>query len=1380
MNYSLRQSLMAGASALVFTMGVSVAQAGVTQFGANAFINANSVTNNSSQDNGDTRRNDITNSHNPGAGIVHEQQNNGNNNSINAATAVTANMQGNVNISNGAFVNSFTAENDTVTNLGNRRNDILNSFNGFDGELTVQQNNGDHNEIGAATAIYGSTVGLGDITQNADARTDTEFQTSNDGRLRDNGSTRNNLINPSFNNSNGVATIQQNNGNANALAAATAVTTADNSADDIDQTVTAVADSDDNNVLDEESRRDNQIGRTGGGAATGAFNNADGIVTVQQNNGDANAISAATGVVGIGVNPGDSNVDEINQDVTASDNDLDRVNTDDRGLSRRNAITESFNLADGVVTVQQNNGNANQMSAATGVVGVTNDVTVDDIDQNVLARFNDVGDFGSVSADDAGGPRTNDVTNSFNGSTGVITVQQNNGDANTMNAATGVVGILDDVTGSDDVNQVVEASDSRISEEFNVSTNTAREGDVRTNTIDPSFQRAAGVVTVQQNNGDANSINAATGVVGVGADGDNQTGNLGDDLNQRALTEDNEVEFPFVTDRGGRRTNTVLNSFDDFSGTATVQQNNGNANSINAATAIAGVENNVGGNISQDTDDDVEAEDNEVKVNARVPRAARRANNITDSFDRVTGNVIVQQNNGDANSMNAATAVVGVGGNVSGDVTQEPNSEGNDLDDSNIDDLGSNRNNSITGSFNPAAGVSVVQQNNGTGNSVNAATAVVGVDGNIGGDLLQGALPNNEVDTDDNDIDNITVDTSNDATRRNTISSSFRTAAGVHTVQQNNGDANTLNTAVAVAMVGGSTGDVSQVVDANDNTVTNVQGTDLDGESDRDNAIQNSFISTSGIATVQQNNGGANTVNAAVAVAFVGGEVDEVTQDLDTSGSVSNVVTNSVIQGATTTGGDRDNLINPSFNMSAGVVTAQQNNGDANVMEASTAVLVADGGVDDGDDVTQNVVNSGTVSLLTEFEDDNGNPRNNRIATSFDDASGTMTVQQNNGDANVIQAATAYLLIDGGNSGDESSQTVAVSGGLSRNFNTDDDEIGRRDNSVDSSFNDASGVATVQQNNGTGNVVSSATAVMVDRGTSTNAGADDVNVQSVSTRGTIVLVTSDRDNVNTRPTDRSNLVDNSFGGEDAGPTFAGIATAQQNNGDNSVVLSSTSVRANDGSADDLDAVNSATASTSGFIRSSAYNNANNPGNDGDPTNTISRSFTGAAGITTAQQNSGNNNIIGAAVGVLANNMAGGTPSGEPVTSSAMGSAQVIGNVARLGPEGRYTNSVSSSFGGASVVATVQQNNGHNNVVGAATQVTASDDSDFGPAMSVAALSATVSGNEATQVPPGSPTNRYRNEIAGSFNNGASGVSTVQQNNGSNNVVGSAISIVSNN
>ena len=67
---------------------------------------------------------------------------------------------------------------------------------------------------------------------------------------------------------------------------------------------------------------------------------------------------------------------------------------------------------------------------------------------------------------------------------------------------------------------------------------------------------------------------------------------------------------------------------------------------------------------------------------------------------------------------------------------------------------------------------------------------------------------------------------------------------------------------------------------------------------------------------------------------------------------------------------------------------------------------------------------------------------------------------------------------------------------------------------------------------------------------------------------------------------------------------------------------------------------------------------------------------------------------------------------------------------------------------------------------------------FGPAASFAALSATVTGNTAIVnatigVDPG-----YLNRVTNSFN-GARGVITVQQNNGVNNVIQSAVTVISN-
>ena len=95
---------------------------------------------------------------------------------------------------------------------------------------------------------------------------------------------------------------------------------------------------------------------------------------------------------------------------------------------------------------------------------------------------------------------------------------------------------------------------------------------------------------------------------------------------------------------------------------------------------------------------------------------------------------------------------------------------------------------------------------------------------------------------------------------------------------------------------------------------------------------------------------------------------------------------------------------------------------------------------------------------------------------------------------------------------------------------------------------------------------------------------------------------------------------------------------------------------------------------------------------------------------------------------------------------------------------------------------MQQNNGDNNVMGASNAVAVDVNggggaNGFGAAMSLAALSASVSGNttivNGTSVNPG-----YLNSITSSFD-GASGVMTVQQNNGSNNAIQSAISVTAN-
>ena len=1368
MHYSFRQSLLAGASALVLTMGVSAAQAGVAipepeGPGAWALVNpdlengpeATTVAGNSSIDNGDVRTNTVSSSHIGGSGIVHEQQNNGNNNAIQAATAVTAALAGSPppNITSNATVNSNTFRNSTVHNRGRRSNAIQNSYNGFAGQATVQQNNGDHNEIGAATAVYGAAATLGNVDQDSTANSNTEFQSGAGfvGPIVDNGSSRDNLINPSFNNSSGVATVQQNNGNGNAMSAATSVVAGALGAGDVDQDADANADSDFNNVNDFSILRRNRI--------LNSFTNAAGIVTVQQNNGDANAMSAATSVAGF-----DGDVDDIDQDVDADFNSITNIRTFDGSRTRQNQISGSFNGATGTVTVQQNNGSANQMSAATGVVGVRGNVTDNDLDQRVDADGNDVASFGSISTFDNGNPRTNQIQNSFRGAAGAVTVQQNNGDANTMNAATAVAGVTGDV--DDDVDQDVDARSNDVENGGRVTTDDA--GSTRTNTINPSFNGASGVITVQQNNGDANTMNAATAVVQVGGD-------IGGDLEQDVEAEDNTVSFPSTADGGSTRTNNITSSFNSASGIITVQQNNGDANSMNAATAFTNVDGDVNGSDGVEQEDpDIDVEDNEVDVNTTTPSSATRRNNITGSFNGVSGVVTVQQNNGNANSMNVGNAVARVGGDVADDVEQELEVQRNDLDDGAHSDFGSTRSNALTNSFNRASGVTTVQQNNGNGNSMNVGNAIAQVDGDVDEDVQQPDSGDHDIDS--NDVDDLSIGTFGGATRSNTISNSFNGASGIHTVQQNNGDGNTMNAATAVTIVDGLVGeDVDQDdTDMDDNDVRRIETRDLRGESRRSNSISGSFNNASGIITVQQNNGGANSMNAATVVAIVGDTVEDIDQDVDVDATVDDIDNQVVAQGQAT-GGNRSNTINPSFTNADGIITVQQNNGDANSMNAGTLVVIADGAESDDGDIEQDVEVSGTVEDLTQFEDDNGNPRSNTILNSFNRSNGTVTVQQNNGDANVMNAATAHVLFrtgDTGASADETDQNVDATGTVRRNTNTDDDSRGLRTNNITSSFNNGGGVMTVQQNNGTGNVMAAATGVVVDRSRNVNnPGSENVDAQDVDTTGTVDRATSDVDSL-AGVRDRQNAITGAFG------AHRGIATVQQNNGDNNTVLAATAVRAHDGAGDDIDAVTGATAETTGTVTASGYNNVNNPADDGDSSNNITRSFNGSAGVLTVQQNNGNNNVMGSATGVVANFGAterGGT---DAVASSAIGSGTVIGNTAKQNRNAVSTNAITSSFNRSSLVGTVQQNNGHNNVMGAATQVSA-DQGSFGPAASVAILSATVTGNSIINPTTGPIVpDSFSNSISGSFN-GTSGVVTVQQNNGSNNVIGSAISTVVN-
>ena len=266
------------------------------------------------------------------------------------------------------------------------------------------------------------------------------------------------------------------------------------------------------------------------------------------------------------------------------------------------------------------------------------------------------------------------------------------------------------------------------------STRSRRNAD-RSNLIDPSFTGGAGIFNVQQNNGNANVMAVANAVVGVVA----ISGNI-EDLTQTARAGGEILEVD-VTVNGGTFDNTIDSSFDDATGWMNVQQNNGDANAITQATAVAGTSGSIAGPGSNDLSQTAEFAGAIVEEPGADPSVdtadfgSDRDNLINNSFDNASGLVNVQQNNGNANTIGVANAVAGVDDFLVNDLDQDVDVSGSIDSDGFIIDLvvdvveeNSQRTNEIDDSFNGSGfnGVATVQQNNGDGNVIGAATAVIG------------------------------------------------------------------------------------------------------------------------------------------------------------------------------------------------------------------------------------------------------------------------------------------------------------------------------------------------------------------------------------------------------------------------------------------------------------------------------------------------------------------------------------------------------------------------------------------------------------------------------------------------------------------------------
>lgn len=481
-----------------------------------------------------------------------------------------------------------------------------------------------------------------------------------------------------------------------------------------------------------------------------------------------------------------------------------------------------------------------------------------------------------------------------------------------------------------------------------------------------------------------------------------------------------------------------------------------------------------------------------------------------------------------------------------------------------------------------------------------------------------------------------------------------------------------------------------------------------------------------------------------------------------------------------------------------GISHDQQNNGNSNALGIASNVVISTAAPGSGGDVSQQLWLRGST-IGGDYSNNAPGPlassfRENTITDAFAGASGIVDVQQNNGDGNVLGIGDVVsanigpnLFGQNGENHDDSSQEVlleaTVTGLITSEVNvvSGGDITGERTNTIDGgAFAEFVGMASVQQNNGNGNVIQAANSVIADLGTTTDVDPSEDALQSLVATAVVTNNTgfAQSDAGPPTPYDRTNLISDAF----VGP--GGIVNVQQNNGDNNALNVGNAVRAHFLTVDDIDDASAVVVSAAGFV-SNNNSSLNTTDQDQNRINTIDEgSFSEAVGLTAVQQNNGNNNAMNALTAVVATLFTSGQIDGGDAAVDARTHAEVTDNLAVETANVDRVNTIDGgAFNDGAGIATVQQNNGDNNVINASKAVVAglSDNANFvgfnGNIVDDTTITAVVSGNVAvispTNVPPG-----YQNTLSDSFN-GFSGIKTVQQNNGSNNAIQSSIAVVAN-
>ena len=1237
-------------------------------------------------------------------GVFSKVQNNGANSALNNGNAVAAAiLEGGTNTTTlkaesvqTATVNGGTSPDNnsyTADGVSTNDNDITsNAFQNTEGVASALQNNGPNSAANngntvAAVIQPGSTIN-GNRTFDTDSRQRATVNGSNESIEGSNqgasNTDTNRIRSQAFQNTEGVGSVMQNNGansalnNGNTVSAVVTDNGSVNGNNNFDTNQSANFTSQQTARVDAGADGANSSTQTGSSDSNSitnqAFEQAEGVFSVLQNNGPNSALNNGNTVSAIITNDdvanGSSTFDTDSQQTAVVDSDaggsITSAETDSADTNTING--DAFRDSEGIVSALQNNGansaanNGNTVSAVIANGGVGQERALFDTTSAQSATVQARAE-GEITNSENPSPNTNTIAgDAFASGEGVMSALQNNGANSALNNGNTVSAIITNSTTNTASNDQLETASTQTAQVLAGTGGTGGEitdtqiGSDDTNTLSgAAFDASEGIMSSLQNNGANSAANNGNTVSAIVANGSisGAGGTLRTASTQTARVDSNALSLirsdgppaaPNPFSPASDDTNTISSTaFQDAKGVGSALQNNGANSALNNGNTVSAFV----------TDSSVSFA-NGVTAALRSPFGALTTTQsatveANESSSGLDGIISVEQRNG---SLDTNT------------ITSE--------------------------AFENAQGVFSALQNNGANSALNNGNTVSAIiaDTTVG-------TATADFDTTSTQTATVTASSSNinggvnssqqnpTSSDLNTITSeAFRAAKGVMSVGQNNGAntaANNGNTVAAIITDGNVNTTSTDTLDATSTqtaTVQTLKGTNpadgnknVEGQNGPDsNTISgDAFSSAQGVGSVLQNNGAnsalnnGNTVSAVITDGTIGSRANFNADSRQVARVFAGDNSRNLDDQATQASPENNSISSDAFQESEGVFSALQNNG------------------------ANSALNNG-----------------NTVAAFIADGGGT-----------TVNLEASSLLDANKNGGFNSTQSAAVDADAANSANDARPRTGDQDqsNSIGSNaFRDAEGVFSALQNNGGNSALNNGNTVAAVIAQNNIGGNQNSTFNADSTQTARVDANSGNNNSLRSPAaDATNTLNG-----DAFRNGEGVFSVLQNNGGNVAGNNGNVVSAfiADGNVD-VNGINTFNTDSTQNARvdSTVLNGNTSTEQGGDDTNRISSAaFSNTQGVVSVLQNNGPNSAInnGNTVAAIINDCTTCTGTFNFTSTSAQTSVVVAGSSMATHAGGSdNTNSISgTAFSNVSGVYSITQNNAPNSAISNGNTVSA--------------------------------------------------------------------------